>query len=368
MAPLRSQRVLHCIPTLGGGGAERQLTYLSHELVRLGWDVHVACGARGSNWERLHASGATVHELSPGSDWRSFRDLKALIARVEPGLVQTWLTKMDVLGGVAAALSRTPWMLSERASAGAYGVDPKNVLRSLVAQSATAVVSNSSAGDAYWGRRLWTRPVRHVVPNGLPLAEIDAAPPDPSASTLPLVLFAGRFEPQKNIQVLIEALTAVLARHEAEVICCGEGSLSPLLVAWSRSLPDSRRVSIQAYSPRLWSLMKRAAVFVSPANFEGCPNVVLEAMACRTPLVVSDIPEHREHLDGESALLVPARSAADLAGAIGRVLMDPAAAARRAVVARTRAEGYETASMARRYAAIYEALLGRAGGAAACAG
>ena len=57
--------VLHCIPSMEGGGAERQLTYLAAGLRRLGLDVHVAAGARGPNWERLLASGVTVHELQP---------------------------------------------------------------------------------------------------------------------------------------------------------------------------------------------------------------------------------------------------------------------------------------------------------------
>ena len=47
--------------------------------------------------------------------------------------------------------------------------------------------------------------------------------------------------------------------------------------------------------------MKSAAALVSPAIFEGSPNVVLEGMACGVPLVVSDIPEHRELLEDSAA-------------------------------------------------------------------
>ena len=51
--------------------------------------------------------------------------------------------------------------------------------------------------------------------------------------------------------------------------------------------------------------MKASDAFVSTSTFEGQPNAVLEAMACGCPLVVSDIPAHREFLDDQTAAIVP---------------------------------------------------------------
>src|SRR5687768_12082661 len=54
-------RVLHCIPSLAGGGAERQLAYLSRELDALGWDVHIASVHEGPSLRLFAGSGATLH-------------------------------------------------------------------------------------------------------------------------------------------------------------------------------------------------------------------------------------------------------------------------------------------------------------------
>ena len=54
-------RILHLIPTLGGGGAERQIAYLAQGLQARGCDVHVAIDSGGPNLERLVRTGATVH-------------------------------------------------------------------------------------------------------------------------------------------------------------------------------------------------------------------------------------------------------------------------------------------------------------------
>jgi glycosyl transferase family 4 len=100
--------VLHCIPTMGGGGAERQLTYLAAELVRIGWRVHVAVTRRGPNWARLERSGAIIHEVpARGSyDARVFLRLRRLIADIKPDVVQVWLLQLEILGGLAASAGR----------------------------------------------------------------------------------------------------------------------------------------------------------------------------------------------------------------------------------------------------------------------
>ena len=57
-------KVLHCIPGMGGGGAERQLAYLAGPLAACGWDVHVALRTGGANLARLERGGATVHMVT----------------------------------------------------------------------------------------------------------------------------------------------------------------------------------------------------------------------------------------------------------------------------------------------------------------
>lgn len=357
--------VLHCIPSMGGGGAERQLTYLAAELGCLGWTVHVAVARRGPNWHRLEASGAAVHELPLRSayDWRALSAVRRVVREVRPDIIQVWLFQMEVLGGVAALASRTPWIFTERASAQAYPPTAKNLLRRGMGRLATAVVSNSTSGDAYWRASVARR---FIIPNGIPLAEIDAAPAATREAMQiddcrPVVLFAGRFEPQKNIGTLLTAFDLLLSRHDVQVLCCGEGSLRGEADAWAAARGPDGHASVRGYVPNLWAVMKSAAVFVSPALFEGSPNVVLEAMACGVPLVVSDIPEHRELLGETSALFVRPQSATDLAEAIAAVLGDPISSRARAVVARDRAASYSLSAVAQRYDDVYRQILGARG-------
>src|SRR5258708_16637088 len=103
----RRMRVLHCIGGLGGGGAERQVSYLSKELLRRGVDVHIAYRHGGHNLNGIQESGATLHELWGRNNYDPLLlcSLVKLVRRVKPDLIQTWLLQMDVLAGLAAVLT-----------------------------------------------------------------------------------------------------------------------------------------------------------------------------------------------------------------------------------------------------------------------
>src|SRR5574341_240497 len=144
--------ILHCIPSMLNGGAQRQLTYLAAEQVRQEGSVHVALLHDGPNLDRLKASGAQIHRLSGWNNYdpRLLWQLIRLIRQIKPDVVQTWINQMDVLGGTAARLTRVPWVLSERSSARNYPPNLRNRLRAAWGRGAQAVVSNSVGGDAYW--------------------------------------------------------------------------------------------------------------------------------------------------------------------------------------------------------------------------
>src|SRR5262249_25243780 len=168
-------RILHCIPNMNGGGAERQLTYLAAGLIQMGWEVHVALLSGGPNLDRLQASGAIIHKMScknncdPSIVWQ----LRHILHTIRPVLMQTWLLQMDILGGVLSLMSGVPWILSERSSELAYSRTVKNHLRALVARKASAIISNSAWGRMYWQKQIADRVPQYVIPNALPTAEIE---------------------------------------------------------------------------------------------------------------------------------------------------------------------------------------------------
>jgi glycosyltransferase involved in cell wall biosynthesis len=350
-------RILHLIPTLGGGGAERQIAYLAQGLQARGCDVHVAIDSGGPNLERLLRAGATVHWIRPRGNYDPMllpRILR-LVRRLRPDIVQTWLTQMDVVGGAAALMTGTPWLLSERAAPLAYPRNAKHRLRSFIGRFASAVVANSPAGLEVWKHG---RSPRFVVPNAIPFDEIAATPAD--HELLPrdarIVLFAGRLAPQKNLPTLIAALAEVTSKRDVVAILCGEGELEAGVRAMIAATGRGDRIRLLGFTHHLWSLMKRADAVVLVSWFEGHPNVVLEAVASGCPIVVSDIAEHRAFLGDEEALLVPPDDPAAIANAIIRTLDDPEAACARAANAQRAVQRWSIDHVAAEYERIYHQM------------
>jgi glycosyltransferase involved in cell wall biosynthesis len=347
------------------GGAERQLGYLCAEQVRRGVEVHVALEYEGPNFERLRSSGATIHPLvgrgnhDPSLLWQLVR----LCRRLRPDVVQTWLTQMDVLGGLAAQLSGVPWILSERSSSTAYPPTWKNRLRALVGRSASAVVANSTDGDAYWSARRGPHRLRRVIPNCPPQAPLD----DGGARLEPLVepghkmvLYVGRLDPVKNLPNLILAVEHASARVPLRAYLCGDGSSRETTEQLIRERGLDHKVRLAGYVSNVWSWMKRADVFVSVSEREGCPNAVIEAALCDCPLVLSDISAHRELVTDRGAFFAGADSPQSIAEAIVRALVDRGETAERVRAARASVHSLSAAEIAHRYQDVYEAVIAAA--------
>lgn len=359
-----TRRILHVIPSLRPGGAERQLGYLCQGLVPLGWDVHVACfEADGPVRARIEASGATLHVLARGHtyDPRVVGELALLMRRLRPSFAQTWLTTADVVGGAAALATRTPWILSDRCLVIEDMAPPKFKVLVRMAPYARAIIANSEVAAEFWRTRLAHAPPRFVVRNALPLAELAASPPADRAAygvpaDAPLVLTVGRINAQKNVMTLLAALERVVRETPAVALLGGDGPLAGEMRRFIESRGLGGRVIAAGYLSNAWSWMKAADVFVSASRYEGMPNAVMEAMAAGCPVVVSDMVNHREIVPPDAALFAPVEDPVALAAALRDALTDRDAARARAVVASKAAEAWSIDSVARRYAELYEQL------------
>lgn len=352
-------RILHLLPHLSKGGAERQFSYLAPALVHMGHQVDVAYLGHGSAKPEL--DGVMLHQLveknnyDPSLLWQLIR----LIRCVKPDIIHTWILQMDILGGIAAELWRTPWIFREPSSSMAYLPSWKHRLRVMIGSRANAIVSNSLGGDQYWKTKL-PHSRRYIILNGLPIDEIERAtvtlPSGLMKSEMPIVLYVGRLIESKNLNTFLEVLALIRQQYNVLGILCGEGPQQTELSDYRHKLGLDENVHFTGYLPAnvVWSLMKKASVFVSLSAYEGCPNTVMEAMACGCPLVLSDIPAHREIVDESCARFVYPANIQQTADSIINTLNDKEAVKVRSLAAKQKSQKWSIDEMARNYINVYK--------------
>jgi glycosyltransferase involved in cell wall biosynthesis len=142
-----------------------------------------------------------------------------------------------------------------------------------------------------------------------------------------VILGVGRLLPQKDFATLIRAFAGLRSRRPARLVILGAGleSERAALKTLATDLGIAHDVEIPGFAQNPFAYMSRAAVFVLSSRYEGLGNVLIEALACGTPVVSTDCPSGpREILeDGRFGPLVPVGDEVALARAIEEVLDDP---------------------------------------------
>lgn len=355
-------RILNIIPCLSAGGAERHLSYLAPALVQKGHSVHIAYSKEGSAKPEL--SGVSLHNLKSRSNYDPYLlwQIVILIRKIKPDTVHTWLLQMNILGGIAALLNRTKWVVSEQSSGSGYHQTMKHFLHNAVCSKANIIVSNSRGGDLYWKSKT-PSVARYIVPNGSPLKDIQAIEPNLPQGligiTKPIILYVGRLvsdsTSEKNVKRLLETLFHIKTRINFHCVLCGEGPQELELRSLRHSLGLDDVVFFAGFLPEesVWALMKKASVFVSISAFEGCPNAVIESMACGCTLVVSDIPAHRDILDEKSAIFVDPSNIQQVANGILKVLSDSDTSRKLSINAKEKSKQWSISRMVDKWEEVY---------------
>ena len=164
---------------------------------------------------------------------------------------------------------------------------------------------------------------------------------------IPVVLGVGRLQRQKDFSALIDAFALVREKVRCRLVILGEGPLRTELEAKVEGLRLTRVVDLPGFVENPFPYFRRARVFVLSSRYEGMPNVLLQAMACGTPVVATDCPSGpRECLEnGRYGALVPVGDIEALAGAISRALHAP----RRPDAAAAILEKHDAVRAAKRY-------------------
>jgi glycosyltransferase involved in cell wall biosynthesis len=367
-------RVALCITELDQGGAERCLTELAVRLDRRRFTPVVYClGPKplredASCLPALETAGVEVHCLGGRTFWQFpivASRLRRLLTAQNPQLTQTFLFHANVLGRIAARRAGVRFVLSGIRVA-EHGSRWHRWLEYLTEGWVDRHVCVSHSVAEFSTTQSGIPPDKIVViPNGIDLDLYPSRQPaDLTALGIPAgrraVTFVGRLHPQKGVVWLLKAALDWLVKlPDCDLLFVGKGPLERPLATACQTAGIADRVHFAGWRTDVPAILAASDLLVLPSAWEGMPNVILEAMASRRPVVASDVEGVRELL-GPAAPPQTVRYG-DTQGMIGKIvnlMTNPALAAATGEENRRRAEQHFAISrMVAAYENLWESLV-----------
>lgn len=282
-------RILHTIYALNGGGAETQLDMLSSELARLGCSTSIFF----VDGEPPKESGVQFYRCDRSKyPKRLISELCRVIKEFKPDVIQSWVpASINITSLIAGRLMGVPVISSIR---NRREIDGPLRFASFVTTMLLAkrIVSNNPIAQSSKSYQLLYR-LRggQEISNSvqmLPTCLVNR----PDVSGVLKILYVGRLTHQKNVACLLRAVSLAQGKAPIQVQICGTGEEEGKLREMVCKLGIQSSVIFHGFQKDVRSYMNVADVLVLPSHYEGMPNVVVEALACGLPAIVSNIPAH----------------------------------------------------------------------------
>ena len=371
-------RIAFLLDNLEGGGVQRMTLMLAREFARTGYDVDLlvcrmkgelvpavpprvrllalAPGGRLATCRLALSSGAyvatavAIDQILAGRWLRDARCLPPLtkyLATDLPACLISATPRINVLAVMAARASggHARSIVSERISISAKLADqPEFRFRQLIPlmkrcyrlASRVVAVSHDLAEDVATQLELPREQVL-AIHNPVVGPELEAASHEPledpwfAPDAPPVVLSAGRSSAQKDFDTLLRAFADVRRQLPCRLLILGQQversrqRRHERLLTLADELGIRDDVRLHGFVMNPFPYMARAAVFVLSSRYEGLPGVLIQAMACGTPVVSTSCPTGpREILEnGRYGPLVPVGDASVLGKAILDTIADP---------------------------------------------
>jgi glycosyltransferase involved in cell wall biosynthesis len=372
-------KILHFTTHLSGGGAEMMLCNLVEHLRSTGVEQVVVCLSNrqpDSTAERIRQAATRVYDLASGSfvKFATLRSLYRIIRQEKPDVMQTWMHKPDLIGGLVARLAgcrRVVWgihSMDVSTSPGEAGW--KNTLfRKLLGFASkfvpAKIISCSEAARRRHQEFGFAPQKFAFIPNGVDMNRFRHNAEARSAlrqelsipQDAPLIAFVGRFAEVKDLPTFIRAAALLqVVRPEAHFLCCGnaEGDQSPIESALAR-LPDRQRFHCHPFRRDVEKIYAAADILSLTSLSEAFPMVLIEAMACGTPCVSTRVGD-AEAILGGTGFAVPVGDSSAVAAAWD-ALLKQCSPELSAEVRRLSVERFGIRVCTESYANLYRSLL-----------
>lgn len=339
------KKYLILLPRLFGGGAERVALQLARHLSEKNQEVLLVYFEEQNNSNPLiFSSGIQLKCLYKKNKWDVLKIIfrvRKILADFKPDTVLSFLFYTNIVTLISSLLLKRSFKLiiSERnnplkyLSLSSFGFIKRLIFHAAYIK-ADLIISVSKQIKIILTDHFKIPPEKiRVIYNPVSMDEmreksaIQVQHPFLNPPNKFLIMAAGRLNPQKRFDLLLRAFSRVRPTHDhVYLIILGEGPLLEELKSLSSQLKISPWVDFRGYQSNPYSWISKADLFVLTSDFEGFPNVVIEAMGLGIPVIATDCPSGPNEIitDNENGILTPVGDELILSQKIISLLKDTA--------------------------------------------
>ncbi len=330
------KKITLVINTLGCGGAERVCMLLANDFADKGHEISVIIFSMENAHYTLN-SNVNVFDLGRRSSWDVLRTcyrLRQTVKKLEPDIILTFMTNVTYYLMLSLiALRNKPRIFAtmhihHSTGFGTYfKLFNRCFFKKIMLKCEKLICCSQDMNDDLCS--FYSFPTQKVLtinnPVDIELCQKKAheeCDHEFYKEGKPVLLAVGSLCQQKNYPLMLEAVAKIQREREVRLIILGDGPLKSELEIVRDKLGLDGVVDFVGNVLNPFAYMKDAKLYIMSSIFEGFPMVLLEAMACKLPVICTNCPSGPRELikNNKTGILVPMDSADELSAAITNAL------------------------------------------------
>ncbi|TYQ15960.1 UNVERIFIED_CONTAM: glycosyltransferase involved in cell wall biosynthesis [Acetivibrio alkalicellulosi] len=276
-----------------GGGCERVIAQLANWFT----DNEIKCSIlTESKPECFYDLNKKVNIRSFAYDSKNYNrsiiknyfNLRKMTKKFKPDVIIAMPEKVNVWVALALVGTNIPVIVSERNNPALYPRSKiKRVLRKIIYPFfCKGFVFQTKQASEFFSLGIQKRSI--ILPNPI---DLNRLPQPYTGKRRKEIVAIGRLEEQKNFHLLIDAFSEFHHKYDDYILTIyGEGSLRDKLEQYASKKLPKNSYFLPGKKKNVLDLINQSQMFILTSNYEGMPNVLIEAMALGLPVISTDCP------------------------------------------------------------------------------
>lgn len=371
-------KIAFFLPTLEGAGTERNVVNLVNNLDRKKYVISLVLGKVKGVFIKEISKDVLIIDLNTSYTLGLFFKLIKYFRKERPDIFVSAFPHINIVSIMARSFSRTKTkiVVTEQSITSLLSTTARTFSRKLVARFilpllmrfiyplAEAIVCVSKGVSKDLLKIIHNSDKISIVYNPIINKKIYKLAEEPidhfwfSNLEIPIIIMVGRLTKIKDYPDSLKAFSLVVQERSARLVVLGKGPEEKKIKLFAHKLGLSDKILFLGFQKNPYKYIKKAKVFVLSSFHEGFGNVIVEAMACGTPVVSTNcMSGPREIIENEeNGILVPVADQEALAKAVLEVLNNPFLAHKLSEQGKKRAEYFSIEKSVKKYEEIFDKL------------